>query len=106
MFRRGFKTWCETIATERRRKLKVPMHAPLDPRLVAKDMRVAVRYVGQIPNLVPTTIPQLTITDPDGWSAVTLSHNGRYLILNSAHARTREANTLIHKRCNTDDQQI
>lgn len=98
MFRRGFKTWCETIATERRRSLKVPTTAPLDPRIVAKQMRVAVRYVEQIPNLATGTLEQLTKIDPDAWSAVTLCHGGRYLVvLNSAHPKTREANTLMHE---------
>lgn len=98
MFRRGFKTWCETIANEKRRTLKVPPTAPLDPRLVAKDMRVHVRHVDQIPDLEPGTLEQLTITDPGVWSALTLCHNGRYLvILNSAHEKAREANTLMHE---------
>lgn len=98
LFRRGFKTWCETIASEKRRSLKVPGTAPLDPRLVAKDMRVVVRYVEEIPNLATDTLEQLTINDPDAWSAVTLCHSGRYLVvLNSAHPKTREANTLMHE---------
>jgi Zn-dependent peptidase ImmA (M78 family) len=98
LFRRGFKIWCETIATEKRRTLKVPQTAPLDPHLVAKDMRVAIRYIEQIPNLAPDTIKQLTQHDPDVWSALTLCHNGKYLVvLNSAHPKTREANTLMHE---------
>lgn len=61
-------------------------------------MGVAVQYIDQIPNLAPGTLDQLTLHDPDVWSAVTLCHNGRYLIvLNSAHAKTREANTLMHE---------
>jgi Zn-dependent peptidase ImmA (M78 family) len=61
-------------------------------------MRVIVRYVEQIPNLVPGTLEQLTIHDPDVWSAVTVCHSGRYLVvLNSAHPKTREANTLMHE---------
>jgi Zn-dependent peptidase ImmA (M78 family) len=98
LFRRGFKTWCETTATEKRRALKIPLTEALDPRLVAKDMRVAVRYIEQIPNLAPDTLTQLTINDADVWSALTVCHNGKYLIvLNSAHAKTREANTLMHE---------
>lgn len=98
MFRRGFKTWCETIASEKRRALKIPLTAPLDPRLVAKDMRVAVRYIEQIPNLAPTTTQQLTVHDPDVWSALTVCHDGKYLVvLNSSHPKTREANTLMHE---------
>ena len=98
MFRRGFKTWCETTAIEKRRALKIPLTAALDPRLVAKDMRVAVRYIEQIPNLAPDTLAQLTINDADVWSALTVCHNGKYLIvLNSAHPKTREGNTLMHE---------
>jgi len=98
LFRRGFKTWCETISTEKRRALKIPLTAALDPRLVARDMRIAVRYIEQIPNLEPGTIPQLTVHDSDVWSALTVCHNGKYLIvLNSAHPKTREANTLMHE---------
>ena len=98
MFRRGFKTWCEIVASQKRHALNVPPTAPLDPRLLAKDMGVIIRYIEQIPNLAPGTIAQLTLHDPDIWSAVTLCHNGRYLIvLNSAHAKTREANTLMHE---------
>lgn len=98
MFRRGFKTWCETVATQKRHALKVPLTAPLDPHLLAKEMRVIVRYIHEIPNLAPGTLEQLTITDPDVWSAVTVCHNGRYLVvLNSVHPKTREANTLMHE---------
>jgi Zn-dependent peptidase ImmA (M78 family) len=98
LFRRGFKTWCETIATEKRRTLKVAPSAPLDPRLVAKEMRVAIRYIEQIPSLADGTIEQLTQHDPDVWSALTLCHNGKYLVvLNSSHPKTREANTLMHE---------
>jgi IrrE N-terminal-like domain len=98
LFRRGFKTWCETIAVEKRRALKVPRNGRLDPRLLAKDMHVAVRCIEQIPNLAPGTLQQLTAHDPDAWSAVTLCDNGRYLVvLNSSHAKTRQANTLMHE---------
>jgi hypothetical protein len=98
LFRRGFKTWCETVATEKRRALKVALTAPLDPRLVAKEMHVVIRYIEEIPNLASGTVEQLTVNDPSVWSAVTLCHNGRYLVvLNSAHPKTREANTLMHE---------
>jgi hypothetical protein len=98
LFRRGFKTWCETVAVEKRRALKVPRIGRLDPRLLARDMHVAVRRIEQIPNLAPGTIQQLTVRDPDAWSAVTLCHNDRYLVvLNSSHPRSRQANTLMHE---------
>ena len=98
MFRRGFKTWCETVATQKRRLLKVPATAPLDPRLLAEEMRVLVVHIEQVPNLAAGTLEQLTAHDPDAWSAVTVCWNSRYLIvLNSAHAKTRQSSSLMHE---------
>ena len=98
MFRRGFKTWCETVATQKRRSLKVPATGPLDARLLAKDMGVLVVYIDQVPNLTPGTLEQLTGHDPDSWSAVTVCWNNKYLIvMNSSHAPTRQSSSLMHE---------
>jgi Zn-dependent peptidase ImmA (M78 family) len=98
LFRRGFKTWCETVAAQKRRALNVPPNAPLDPTLVAKDMGVAVVYVEQVPNLDHDTLDHLTKRDPDAWSAVTVCSKHKYLIvLNSAHPKTRQSNSLMHE---------
>ena len=98
MFRRGFKTWCETVAHQKRRSLKVPSTAPLDPYLLAEDMGVAVIYVEQVPDLAPGTLDQLTKHDPDSWSAVTVCWKNKYLIvMNSAHAKTRQSSSLMHE---------
>jgi Zn-dependent peptidase ImmA (M78 family) len=98
LFRRGFKTWCETVAAQKRRALKVPATGPLDPRLLAEHMGVVVVYVEQIPNLAPGTLEQLTKVDPDSWSAVTVCWNNRYLIvMNSAHPKTRQSSSLMHE---------
>jgi Zn-dependent peptidase ImmA (M78 family) len=98
LFRRGFKTWCETVAEQRRRALSVSPTAALDPTLVAKDMGVAVVYIEQLPNLDTETLEHLTIGDPDAWSAVTVCAKNKYLIvLNSAHPKTRQANSLMHE---------
>lgn len=98
MFRRGFKTWCETVAAQRRRALKAAPTAPLDPLLVAKDMRVAVAYIEQLPTIEPDTLAHLTIADPDAWSAVTVCANDKHLIvLNSAHHKNRQSNSLMHE---------
>ena len=98
LFRHGFQTWCETIATEKRRLLRIPLAGPLDPRLVAKDLHVVIRYIEQIRNLARDTFDQLVVRKKDVWSAVTLWHNGRYfVVLNSAHSKTRQANTLMHE---------
>jgi Zn-dependent peptidase ImmA (M78 family) len=98
LFRRGFKQWCETVAAQKRRSLKVPLTGPLDPRLLAKDMGVVVVYIEQVPNLASGTLEQLTNNDPEAWSAVTVCWKNRYLIvMNSAHAPTRQASSLTHE---------
>lgn len=98
MFRHGFKTWCETIATQKRRSLKVPPTGPLDPRLLAKEMGVLVVYIDQVPNLAPGTLEQLTAADPSAWSAVTVCCKNKYLIvMNSAHAPARQSSSLMHE---------
>lgn len=98
MFRRGFKTWCETVATQQRRALRVATSAPLDPLLVAKDLGVAVIYIEHVPTIKPETLAHLTITNPDAWSAVTVCANDKHLIvLNSAHHKNRQSSSLMHE---------
>ena len=98
MFRRGFKTWCETVAGQKRRALKVGATAPLDPFLVAKDLGVAVLYIEQLPTITDDTIEHLTKINPDAWSAVTVCANDKHLIvLNSAHHKNRQSNSLMHE---------
>ena len=98
MFRRGFKTLCETVASQKRHALKVPLTGPLDPRIVAKDMGVIVVYIEQVPNLAPGTLEQLTQHDASAWSAVTVCWKNKYLIvMNSAHAPTRQSSSLMHE---------
>jgi Zn-dependent peptidase ImmA (M78 family) len=76
----------------------VSVTSPLDPLVLAKSMGVVVVNVEQVPNLDPGTLSHLTKTDPDAWSAVTVCWNNKYLIvLNSAHAKARQSNSLMHE---------
>lgn len=98
MFRRGFKTWCETVAAQQRRDLNVAPTDPLDPLRVAKALGVAVAYIEQLPTIDTATREYLTQHDPDAWSAVTVGNGKRHLIvLNSAHPTTRQQNSLMHE---------
>jgi len=98
LFRRGFKTWCETVAAQKRRALKVPANARLDPQIVAKEMGVVVVNIEQIPGLAADTLEQLTVGDPEAWSAATVCWNNRYLVvMNSSHSERRQSSSLMHE---------
>ena len=98
MFARGFKTWCETIALQHRRTLKLRPVDPLEPQAVAKSLGVQIRGVEDIPDLHPRVIQTLLHDDPDSWSAVTIT-NGRQsvIIFNSSHRGGRPASDLMHE---------
>ena len=96
--RRGFKAWCERTSIEYRRTLGVALTAALDPRQLAANMRVRVTTPSGIPTLSPPSRRQLTETDPDSWSAVTISWNDvRLVVLNSSHSEKRQRNSLAHE---------
>ena len=96
--RRGFKAWCERTSVEYRRSLGIRLASPLDPRRLAELLGVAVTTPGQMPGLSPAALSQLTRVDTDSWSAVTVSHDDRWLVvLNSGQSRVRRANSLAHE---------
>lgn len=96
--RRGFKSWCERTAAEYRQTLGVPIAAALDPRILAEHLDVRVLMPEEVLGLSAESLMQLTVTDRDSWSAVTISQRGvRLVILNSGHPETRQANSLAHE---------
>ena len=96
--RRGFKSWCERTATEYRNSLGIPITAALDPRILAGQLDVQVLMPEEVLGLSAESLTQLTVTDQDSWSAVTISQRGvRLVILNSGHPETRQANSLAHE---------
>ena len=111
--RRGFKAWCERTAAEYREALGVSPEEPLDPRAFAAFLGVRVVTPQDFPGLSRKALKQLTVTDPDSWSAVTISQRGIHLvILNSSQPLTRQANSLVHELAHivlnhkTDDAQV
>ncbi|MDE2782443.1 MAG: ImmA/IrrE family metallo-endopeptidase [Gemmatimonadota bacterium] len=51
-----------------------------------------------IPGLSRQTVVHLTRVDRDSWSAVTISHNGkRLVVLNSGHSEARQTSSLAHE---------
>ena len=96
--RRGFKAWCERTSTEYRQALGIPQADALDPRRLASLLGVRVTTPEQVQGLSEASLHQLTVADPDSWSAVTLSDCGRRLvILNSGHSWVRQTSSLTHE---------
>ncbi len=96
--RRGFKTWCENAAADYRSALRLRPSDPLNPEELAAHLGVKVWRPKDVPGLSPDSLKQLTIHDRDSWSAVTLRvGDTNLIILNSAHALTRQRNSLAHE---------
>ena len=96
--RRGFKAWCERTAVEYREALGISSEVALDPRAFAAFLSVRVVTPQDFPGLSRKALEQLTVTDPDSWSAITISQRGIHLvILNSSQPVTRQANSLVHE---------
>ena len=96
--RRGFKSWCENVSAEYRSNLGLERDDVLDPRDLARYLGVRVWTPHDVPGLSRASIEQLIDTDSTSWSAVTLAVNGQnVVILNSAHAPTRQRNSLAHE---------
>lgn len=100
MFERGFKTWCEKYATEKRKALGLDPTGPLDTLTLAKSLGVKVFKPADIPNINQLTLDVLLRNDgtPSCWSAVTLvSGSRKVVILNSSHSPARQASDLTHE---------
>jgi len=96
--RRGFKSWCERTSGGYRSQLGLELADALEPRQLAEHLSVLVWTPQDIPGLSTRSIEQLTEVDPSGWSAVTIAAGGHNLIIiNSAHARTRQRSSLAHE---------
>lgn len=98
MYRRGFKTWCETVSAQKRKSLKLAAHAPLCPRKVAAQLGVMITSPERIPGLKPETLPRLLVEDSSSWSAVTIAEDGFHLIIvNTQHSAGRQSSDLMHE---------
>ena len=101
MFERGFKTWCEKYATEKRNELGLKPADPLDPRQLAKHLGINVCTPHDIPGLNAEQVGVLLRNDgvtPSCWSAVTLVVGSKILvILNSSHSPGRQSSDLAHE---------
>ena len=97
MVDRGSKSWCETVALQRRRDLKLAPTDPLPPLLLAASLGVNIRTVHEVPVLDRESLAILA-GDSDGWSAVTLTDGRRHVvILNSGHSAARSSSDIMHE---------
>lgn len=98
MFARGFKSWCETVAVQRRKLLSLQPVDPLPPELLAQSLGIATHGVEDVPGLDQASRSVLLGTGSDSWSAVTLTDGSKsVVILNSAHSDARSASNLMHE---------
>lgn len=96
--RYGFKTQAEKLALKHRANFGLSAQDPLDPRAFLKSIGIVVWEPSNIPGIDPGHFNQLTFTDPDSWSGVTIrEENTTAIIVNSKHPTTRQANTLMHE---------
>ena len=95
--RRGFKTQCENRAAEVRHALNLGPIAPLNPWAYAQYLNVVVLNFREL-GLSTKSVRQLTVDDDESWSAMTIKEAGTFgIVLNPAHATTRQHNDLTHE---------
>jgi Zn-dependent peptidase ImmA (M78 family) len=95
--RHGFKAQSERSAALARTALGLKPNTPLDPWEYAKHLKVIVLKFETL-SLSAQTKSQLTVRDPDSWSAMTLQEQDKFIIvLNPCHARTRQRSDLMHE---------
>jgi len=95
--RRGFKTQAERRSAQIRQALKLGPIAPLDPWKYAEHLGVVVLDFASL-GLSAKSVRQLTIVDDESWSAMTLKEGNLFgIVLNPAHALTRQRNDLTHE---------
>jgi hypothetical protein len=96
--RRGFKAWCERTSAEYRQSLGLDGEYYFEPELLAREIGVTVIDIGDLPGLESPSIEQLTVADPQSWSAITVEASGhRVTVINPAHSESRRRNSLTHE---------
>ena len=96
--RRGFKAWCEKTSAEIRSNIGLNLSESFTPKLFANHLGIQVWSPEDVPELSRSSLKQLTVNDKETWSAVTIRvKDNTIIIVNSAHARTRQRSSLSHE---------
>lgn len=95
--RRGFKALAERNSLAARGALGLTVTAPLDPWALANHLDVVMLKFADL-ELTPESVEQLTRTDDETWSAMTLQLGPTHaIVVNPAHALTRQRADLMHE---------
>lgn len=98
MLRRGFKAQSERRSVELRKKFGLKPDAPLSARQVAADYGILVWTEADIAGVSNDDLVQLTVTDPDSWSAFTMRVGENHLIVvNSSQSAPRQNSVVMHE---------
>jgi hypothetical protein len=98
LLRRGFKSQCERRSVEVRRAFGLKPAAPLSAVEYAAASGVKVWKERGIEGLPPHDLEQLTMRDPDSWSAFTIRIGDRYLVVfNSVQSAQRTNSVVMHE---------
>ena len=98
MLRRGFKSWCENTSLAYRNNLGLEKDSPLCPFALAKHLKIQLINPTEVTDLKNDDLKTLLTDDSGSWSAVAISSNNMHLIIyNSSHAKTRQANDIMHE---------
>ena len=96
--RRGFKKEANNYAREYRAELRLKRHDPLCPWKLAKLLCIPVTPLSEFRHKCPNEIHYLTKINPKCFSAVTVFHGHRRLIVhNDSHDPQRQASDIVHE---------
>lgn len=96
--RRGFKTEANKYARDLRTELGLRLDAPLSPWKLADHLAIPIVTLAAFEQDEPGAVHYLTKCEPDCFSAVTVFHGSRRMVVhNDAHHRHRQASNLAHE---------
>jgi len=98
VLRHGFKAQSERRSVEIRKKFGLPPDAPLNARAVAAAYGILVWTEADIEGVSQDDLVQLTVVDPDSWSAFTMRVGEKHLIVvNSSQSSPRQNSVIMHE---------
>lgn len=96
-FERGFKTWANKLADETRQELGLKPLDRLDPRKLAESLLIPVVDLSSMRPDAPS-VGHLLKVEPEAFSAVTVFHGTRRMIIhNDGHAPRRQNSNIAHE---------
>ena len=95
---RGFKSWCERVASAMRNELELRATDPLPARKLAQHLQVELITPHDVPGLSDEDLRQILVVDRESWSAASYSINGvTTVILNPTNSSARESTDIMHE---------